>query len=215
MKVSTVEQMRNLDRGAIEKFKIPDTVLMEDAGEAVYFVIHNEFGIRGKRFIVFCGIGNNGGDGFVVARKLHSNGGLVTVFLLEDSKKLTGCARDNFETISTFPIQIQRLTSLEQIPPYISTCDAIVDAIFGTGLTRGVGGKYREVIELINESQKAVFSVDIPSGVNGDTGQIMGCAVKADYTVTFGLPKLGNLLYPGFGLCGKLYVTHISFPPSL
>lgn len=215
MKVSTVEQMRNLDRGAIEKFKIPDTVLMEDAGEAVYFVIHNEFGIRGKRFIVFCGIGNNGGDGFVVARKLHSNGGLVTVFLLEDSKKLTGCARDNFETISTFPIQIQRLTSLEQIPPYISTCDAIVDAIFGTGLTRGIGGKYREVIELINESQKAVFSVDIPSGVNGDTGQIMGCAVKADYTVTFGLPKLGNLLYPGFGLCGKLYVTHISFPPSL
>ncbi len=215
MKVSTVEQMRNLDRGAIEKFKTPDTILMENAGEAVYFVIHNEFGIKGKRFRIFCGIGNNGGDGFVVARKLHSNGGLVTVLLLGDSEKLTGCAKDNLGTISTLPIKIEALTSVEQITTSLPYCDAIVDAIFGTGLTREVGGIYREVIELINESQKVVFSVDIPSGVNGDTGQIMGCAVKADYTITFGLPKLGNLLYPGFDLCGKLYVTHISFPPSL
>ena len=215
MKVATVEQMRNLDRRAIEEFKTPDRILMENAGEAVYFVIHNEFGIEGKQFLIFCGIGNNGGDGFVVARKLLSNGGLVTVFFLGDSEKLTGCAKDNFDTISTLPIQIERFTSLEQITPSLPQCDAIVDAIFGTGLTRDVGGIYKEVIELINESQTVVFSVDIPSGVNGNTGQIMGCAVKADYTVTFGLPKLGNLLYPGFDLCGKLYVTHISFPPSL
>jgi hydroxyethylthiazole kinase-like uncharacterized protein yjeF len=215
MKVSTVAQMRNLDRGAIEKFKTPDSILMENAGEAVYFVIHNECGIKGKQFIIFSGIGNNGGDGFVVARKLHSNGGLVTVFLLGDSGKLKGCAKDNFDTISTLPIHIERITSLEQITPSIATCDAIIDAIFGTGLMRDVDGIFREVIEGINESQKMVISVDIPSGVNGDTGQIMGCAVKADFTVTFGLPKLGNLLYPGFEFCGKLYVTHISFPPSL
>ena len=215
MKVSTVEQMRNLDRGAIEKFKTPDTILMENAGEAVYFVIHTEFGIEGKRFIIFCGIGNNGGDGFVVARKLLSNGGLVTVFLLGDSEKLTGCAKDNFDTISTHPIRIERITSVEQITSSLFYSDAVVDAIFGTGLTRDVGGIYKEVIELINDSQTTVFSVDIPSGINGDTGQIMGCAVKADYTITFGLPKLGNLLYPGFDLCGKLYVTHISFSPSL
>ncbi len=215
MKVSTVEQMRNLDKGAIEEFKTPDTILMENAGEAVYFVIHNEFGIDGKRFIIFCGIGNNGGDGFVVARKLLSNGGLVTVFLLGDSEKLTGCAKDNFDTISTLPIRIERLTSMEQITSSLLYSDAVVDAIFGTGLTREVGGIFTKVIELINKSQTTVFSVDIPSGVNGDTGQIMGCAVKADYTITFGLPKLGNLLFPGFDLCGKLYVTHISFPPSL
>jgi len=215
MKVSTVEQMRNLDKGAIEKFKTPDTILMENAGEAVYFVVHNEFGIERKRFIIFCGIGNNGGDGFVVARKLLSNGGLVTVFLLGDSEKLTGCAKDNFDIISTLPIRIERLTSVEQITSSLLYSDAVVDAIFGTGLTRDVGGVYREVIEFINESQTVVFSVDIPSGVNGDTGQIMGCAVRADYTITFGLPKLGNLLFPGFDLCGKLYVTHISFPPSL
>ena len=215
MKVSTVEDMRNLDRGAIEEFKIPDRILMENAGQAVYSVIHNELGIKGKSFLIFCGIGNNGGDGFVVARKLHSNGGLVTVFLLGDSEKLTGCAKENFDTISTLPIQIERLTSVEQIRFSLLHCDAVVDAIFGTGLIRDVGGIYREVIDSINESQTAVFSVDIPSGVNGDTGRIMGCALKADYTVTFGLPKLGNLLYPGFDLCGKLYLTHISFPPSL
>jgi NAD(P)H-hydrate epimerase len=215
VKVSTIEQMRGLDRAAIEKFKIPDRILMENAGEAVYFVIHDEFGIVGKRFIVFCGIGNNGGDGFVVARKLHSSGGLVTVFLVGDSQGLTGCARDNFDIISTLPIQVKRLASLELVTSSLPHCDAIVDAIFGTGLTREVGGIYREIIELINRSRKTVFSVDIPSGVNGNTGQIMGCAVRADYTVTFGLPKLGNLLYPGFDLCGKLYVTHISFPPCL
>jgi len=215
MKVSSVEEMRNLDRKAIEKFKTPDTILMENAGQAVYFVIHNEFGIMGKRFIIFCGIGNNGGDGFVVARKLLSNGGIVTVFLLGDSEKLTGCAKDNFDIISTLPIQIERLTSVKQITAPLLFCDAVVDAIFGTGLTRDVGGIYKEAIELINESDATTFSVDIPSGINGDTGQIMGSAVRADYTITFGLPKLGNVLFPGFDLCGKLYVTHISFPPSL
>ena len=157
MKVSTVEQMRNLDRGAIERFNTPDKLLMENAGEALYFVIHSEFGIRGKRFIIFCGIGNNGGDGFVVARKLHSNGGLVTVFLLGDSKKLTGCAKDNFDTISTLPIRIEKVASVEQITSSIAGCDAIVDAIFGTGLVRAVGGMYGEVIELINKSGKTVF----------------------------------------------------------
>ena len=215
MKVSTVEEIRNLDREAIEKFKIPDAILMENAGQAVYFVIHNEFGIQGKRFIIFCGIGNNGGDGFVVARKLLSNGGMVTVFLLGDSEKLTGCAKANFDILSTLPIHIERLTSVEQITSSLINCDAVVDAIFGTGLARDIGGIYKEVIELINESGTTVFSVDIPSGVNGDTGQIMGYAVRADYTITFGLPKLGNVLFPGFDLGGKLYVTHISFPPSL
>ncbi|MBE9575042.1 MAG: NAD(P)H-hydrate dehydratase [Proteobacteria bacterium] len=214
MKVSTVAEMRNLDKGAIETFGIPDLILMENAGQAVYFVINNEFGIEGKRFTIFCGVGNNGGDGFVVARKLHSMGGQVKVFLLGDKGKLTGCAKDNFDMISALSIDIHEFSSLEQAQFSVSHSDAIVDAVFGTGLTREVGGIYREVIELINQSQKTVFSIDIPSGVNGDTGQVMGCAVRADYTVTFGLPKRGNLLFPGFDLCGKLYVTHISFPPS-
>jgi len=214
VKVSTVEMMRSLDNGAMENYHIPDKILMENAGNAAYFVIHDEFGIKGKRFVVFCGIGNNGGDGFVVARKLHSNGGLVTVFLLNDSEKLKGCARDNFDILSAIPVTIERISSIGQTNDAVTHCDAVVDALFGTGLTRSITGLYKDVIELINKTNKPVFSIDVPSGINGDTGQIMGCAIKADYTVTFGLPKLGNLLYPGFGMCGKLYVTHISFPPS-
>jgi hydroxyethylthiazole kinase-like uncharacterized protein yjeF len=188
---------------------------MENAGLAVYSVILNEFGIKDREFLVFCGIGHNGGDGFVVARKIHSNGGAVKVYILGDPGKFKGAAKINLNITSRLPIEVRRLESIGAIQADITHCDAIVDAIFGTGLTRDVGGLYRDVIELINHSRKAVFSVDIPSGVHSDTGQVMGTAVKADHTVTFGLPKIGNLLFPGCDLCGTLYVSHISFPPSI
>ncbi len=215
MKVCSVNEIRSMDRNAIEKFGIKDELLMENAALATYFVIQDEFGIKGKKFVVFCGAGNNGGDGCVVARKLHSNGGDVTVFTMGDMNKLTGAAKMNFNILSKIPLKIQKVGSAESIRTEVFHCDAVVDAIFGTGLAREVGGIYREIIQLINESKKKVFSVDIPSGVNGDTGEILGVAVKADYTVTFGLPKRGNILYPGYEQCGKLYVTHISFPPAL
>lgn len=215
MKVSRVEEMRDLDRRATDDFGITQEMLMENAGEAAYFVILKELGVRGKKFAVFCGAGNNGGDGCVVARKIHSNGGQVEVFLLGKQDKLEGAARTNLEIISRIPVKIHDVTSIKLAKATIHQCDAIVDAIFGTGLIRDVTGLYKDVIQLINESGKKVFSLDIPSGVNGDTGQVMGCAVKADYTITYGLPKIGNMLYPGFNLCGKLYVSHISFPPSI
>ena len=215
MKISSVEEMRNLDKHATEEFGIPEEILMENAGQAVYFVILKEFGIRNKKFVVFCGAGKNGGDGLVVARKIHSNGGEVKVFLLDDEAKFGGTARKNFEIIAKMPIEISRISSIESIKSTALHSDAIVDAIFGTGLAREVSGIYRDVIELINESGKTVFSVDIPSGINGNTGEVMGTAVKADYTITFGLPKIGNILYPGYENCGKLYLSHISFPPSL
>ena len=215
MKVSSVSQMRELDRTATEKFGISEELLMENAGEAVYFLISNRLGIKGKKFVVFCGIGNNGGDGFVIARKLHSNGGEVKVFILGDQSKYKGAAKVNLEIASRLPIEVRSVGSVDSIQMEVSHCDAIVDAIFGTGLMREVGGLYHDVIEVINRSGKTVFSVDIPSGVHGDTGKTMGIAVKADYTVAFGVPKIGNMLYPGYDLCGKLYVTHISFPPSM
>ena len=215
MKVSTVAQMRNLDRSATEEFGISEDLLMENAGEAVHFVMLKEFGIKNKKFVVFCGTGNNGGDGFVVARKIHSNGGEATIFLLDDETKYKGVAKRNFEIVSKLPIEISRVSSVESLKSAVVHCDAVVDAMFGTGLVREVGGVYKEIIQVINESKKTVFSVDIPSGINGDTGEVMGIAVKADYTITFGLPKIGNMLFPGYDHCGKLYVSHISFPPSL
>lgn len=215
MKVSRVSEMRNLDKTAIEDFGIKDELLMENAGGAVYSVILNEYGIRDKKFVVICGGGNNGGDGFVVARKVHSNGGAVKVFILGDQNKFKGAAKLNLDIVSRLPIEIRQIESIESIKMDITHSDAIIDAIFGTGLTRDVEGLYSDVIELVNQSGKKVFSIDIPSGVHGDTGKVMGRAVKADYTVTFGLPKVGNILFPGYELCGKLFVTHISFPPLI
>lgn len=215
MRVSSVSQMRKLDRQAMEKFGITPEILMENAGAAVFSVISREMGVADKKFAIFCGTGNNGGDGLVVARRLHSNNGKVTVFLLGKRDKLQGAAKKNFDIISKMRIDIFDVKSVAQVKDALTNCDAVVDAIFGTGLTRDVAGLYKDVIRLINDYKGKVFSVDIPSGVNSNNGEVMGIAVKADYTITFGLPKIGNMLYPGYAYGGNLHLSHISFPPSL
>jgi NAD(P)H-hydrate epimerase len=215
MKVSSVSQMRSLDRRAIEEFGIEAKLLMENAGHAAYYALRKEFEVRGKRFLVFCGTGNNGGDGCVLARKIHADGGFVKVFILGNPGRFRGAAKLNYEIITRLSIEVRQIASIYGIRDEIVQSDLIVDAIFGTGLSRDVEGIYRDVIEIINRSKKPVLSIDIPSGVHGDSGKVMGVAVKANYTVTFGLPKYGNMLYPGFDLGGKLYLSHISFPPLI
>jgi hydroxyethylthiazole kinase-like uncharacterized protein yjeF len=215
MKVSRVSEMRDMDRTAIEEYGIAPDLLMENAGHAAYFALNQEFAIRRKSFTILCGLGNNGGDGFVLARKLHANGGVVQVFLLGEPERYKGAAKNNYEILTRLPIEVSVLEDLGSLKEALSQCDLVVDAIFGTGLSREVEGIYREVIELINARHKPVLSIDIPSGVHGDTGLVMGVAVQADVTVTFGLPKVGNMLSPGHELGGKLYVSHISFPPEL
>ncbi len=214
MKISTVAEMRLLDREATEKYGIPEDILMENAGEASYFVILKELGVAGKKFAVFCGPGNNGGDGFVVARKLHSSGGRVAAFILGDPGQYRGAAKNNFDILARMPVEITVLDSAGPSMIPIAHSDAVIDAVFGTGLAREVTGMQKEIIEVINDKAKMVFSLDIPSGINGDSGAVMGSAVRADYTVTYGLPKIGNIFYPGYAFCGKLYVSHISFPPA-
>jgi NAD(P)H-hydrate epimerase len=215
MKVCRVEEMRRMDKQATAEYGIPPELLMENAGEAVYTVIQQEFGIVGRKFAIMCGPGNNGGDGFVIARKLHSRGGEVTVLLLADKGKYQGAAKQNLDTIARFPITIKEVTSMRGFKKEIAAADAVVDALLGTGLDRNIEGLLREVIEAVNASGKKVFAVDIASGINGDSGREMGISIKADATVTFGLPKLGNLLYPGYSRGGKLFVSHISFPQPI
>lgn len=217
MNISTVAEMRALDQAAIEQYGIAAELLMENAGHAAYTVLAETVGIRGSTFVVCCGTGNNGGDGLMLARKIHSSGGTVRVFIVGDPEKYTGAARQNLDILRRLPIEVQPLQAIDPLRVRIAAGDVIVDALLGTGITREVAGLYREVIEQINQRprHRRVLSVDIPSGVNGDTGQVLGEAVQADYTVTFGLPKLGNLLFPGFTRCGRLYVSHISFPPEL
>jgi len=207
-----------LDKRAIEVFKISEDILMENAGSAVYNLIVKKIGIEGKKFIAVCGTGNNGGDGFVTARKIYSNGGSIKVFIVGRIERIKGSARKNYEMIKNIGIEIKNVSSeedLEDLRKPIIESDVVIDALFGTGLSREITGIYRDVIDLVNKYKKIVVSVDIPSGIAGDTGEVMGIAVKADYTVTFGLPKIGNILYPGYDHCGELYVSYISYPPSL
>ena len=214
MKISTVEQMRELDRTAIEKYGIPDLLLMENAGLAVYETVKREIGLAGRRFAVVCGGGNNGGDGFVTARKLHSSGAFAEVIFFGHPEKLKGSAKTNYEICKAAGVSIDAGRDLGRCKEVFRDADAVIDALFGTGLARNIEGEYAELVRLVNSSGKMVFSIDIPSGVGGNTGRVMGVAVQADYTVTFGLPKLGTILYPGAKHCGRLFVTHISFPPQ-
>ncbi len=215
MKIATVEEMRLMDRYAIEKLGIAEEILMENAALASVALLQREIGIRDKKFVVFCGSGNNGGDGLVVARLIHSGGGKVKVFLLGDKNKFRGAAQTNMAIIDKLPIEVLKLENAAAAKKDVAHCDMIIDAIFGTGLDRDVAGLAADVIALINKSKKKVLSLDIPSGVNGNTGQIMGVAVKADYTATFGLPKIGNMLYPGYELCGKFLSATFPFRPPL
>lgn len=215
MKVCRVDEMRNLDQTAIETCGIPDLLLMENAGLAVYSVILRELGIRDNCFLVVCGGGNNGGDGLVTARKLHSMGGDVHIALLTDPSQFKGAAEVNYQTALKLGLRMKRIRKAGDLDPLLEAADGVVDAIFGTGLTRPVEGLYARVIDAINAAGSSVVSIDIPSGIHGDSGQVMGNAVMADYTVTFGLPKAGNLLYPGYAYGGELTLTHIGFPPAL
>ncbi|HPL64817.1 MAG TPA: NAD(P)H-hydrate dehydratase [Syntrophales bacterium] len=214
MRVSSVEDMRILDQEAGRKFGLSEDILMENAGHASCFAIQKEFGIAGRKFAVICGAGNNGGDGMVAARMLLSNNGSVRVYLTGDPDRYTGAARRNFEIAQKAGIEFKEIGSTERVKRELAHCDAVVDAIFGTGLSRAVEAPVKTLISWLNKKKKTVFSLDIPSGINGDTGEVMGEAVRASFTIAFGLPKRGNILYPGFEYCGKLFVSHISFPPS-
>lgn len=215
MKVLSIDESRKLDELVIKDYKISSEILMENAGLAAYSVIDQEIGSTGKKIFILCAPGNNGGDGLVIARKLLSNGGSPEIFLFGDESKFTGAAETNFNIVKNLGIKITRDIEVSDFDEKINQADAIVDAIFGTGLSREIKGKYADVIEVVNNHNMLVFSVDIPSGINGSSGQIMGKAIKATHTITFGLPKFGHLLYPGACNCGKLHISHISFPPKV
>lgn len=218
MKVATVADITRIDELASSKYGVSQEVLMENAGASVARLVKEVAGARGLSVAVVAGIGNNGGDGLVAARHLASEGADVVVFVVGEESKMSSLAKLNLERAARCGIPVESVkgeVGIEELRGALDYADVVVDAIFGVGLNRPVEGVFREAIEAVNDSGAIVVSVDIPSGVNGDTGQVMGAAVKADYTVTFGLPKPGLLLYPGAELAGEVYVARISYPRAL
>ena len=218
MKVASASQMQNLDRRAIQEFGIPGVVLMENAGRATVEALDKYFPeINFKKVIIFAGSGNNGGDGFVIGRHLLNRGVDVSAFLLTKKEKVTGDALRNMELYQKLsPIQeLHRQDDLAKFQLQIKQGDLIIDAIFGTGLNSDVVGLYRDLIDYINVLPAPVVAVDVPSGIDASTGKIMGTAICADLTVTFGLPKIGLLIHPGLDRVGILEVADISIPAYL
>ncbi len=219
MRIATAELMRDIDRRTIEEVGIPGAVLMENAGRGATRVLREHFpGLRRDPVILVCGAGNNGGDGFVIARLLHEAGIETRVFLLVQPDRIRGDARIYFDALSRLDIPVRVLTG-EGIPDEVlrqwQSASCIVDAIFGTGLARPVEGLYRQAIEAVDACRRPVFAVDLPSGICADTGRILGAAVRADCTATFGLPKRGLFLYPGAGCAGRVECVDIGIPESL
>jgi hydroxyethylthiazole kinase-like uncharacterized protein yjeF len=211
--------MKEMDRMTIEEMGIPGPVLMENAARGATRVCLDHFApAPGSRVVILCGPGNNGSDGYVMARYLLQAGLQVTVIVLAEARKITGDALLNLNIIQRMGLDIREAPGPDkwkESSSLLSTCDLIVDGILGTGLNAPVRGFYQQVIEEVNSSKKPVFSVDIPSGLNADSGQIMGVAIRADLTVTFGFPKLGQILFPGAELAGRLVRIDIGIPRTV
>lgn len=225
MIVASAAQMREMDRQTIEDYHVPSLVLMENAALRVVDEIVKRYGpLKGKRIDVVCGKGNNGGDGLAIARHLSTRfGAEVMIWLFAHPLTLSSDAAANFEMAKAFHLRWQTIDP-EAMPygdepaanlPYLELRERstlVIDALFGTGLKAGVEGAAARVIETINGSPCPIVSVDVPSGLNADTGQVEGACVQARLTVTFALPKYGLLVYPGAEYVGELVVADIGIP---
>lgn len=217
MKLLTPERMSRYDRFAIERWGIPSAVLMENAGRNTYRLMKERYLKGREKLAIFCGRGNNGGDGFVVARYALRDGLETEVFLIGKADELRGDAGLNMGLYSSIGGRITELIEAnanQAVKDRIKDADIIVDAIFGTGLTRPVEGPERMAIEEINSSGKPVIAIDIPSGIDGKTGAVLGTAIKATHTFTYAYPKIGQVIYPGAYHTGRLTVIDISIPET-
>jgi ADP-dependent NAD(P)H-hydrate dehydratase / NAD(P)H-hydrate epimerase len=218
MLLVTASEMRELDRRAIQDLGIPSLVLMENAGRTTYQILRREFPVIQGEVAVVAGRGNNGGDGFVVARYLANAGIPGAVFLLGQRDQVGGDARVNLDILSHLGVEIKEVFTDADLNPVIhrlAKAGLIVDALLGTGLNSPVEGLMAALIERLNHLRAPVLAVDIPTGLSSDTGEVLGVALKAQVTVTFGWPKLGQIMPPGRDYVGRLWQVDISIPPSL
>lgn len=212
MKIATTEQMREMDQQTIQNYEVPGLILMENAALQFIEVLKERFGpLNEKRIVIICGKGNNGGDGLAIARHLsHYSGANVQIVLIEAADAFRGQALANFKMAVNYQIKIQSSKDLN-----FKNFDLIIDAIFGIGFKGSINESTAQIIEKINSSGLTVASVDVPSGLDSDTGMITGSAIKAKLTVTFGLAKYGQLVYPGADFVGELVIVDIGYPKDV
>jgi ADP-dependent NAD(P)H-hydrate dehydratase / NAD(P)H-hydrate epimerase len=221
MKILTAAQMGEVDRLTTERFLIPSILLMENAGRSFADELAKASpGLNDKRILIFCGRGNNGGDGLVVARYLALRGAKPSILIFCDPDNLKGDARTNWEIVQALKLPVQIISTVASARLYLRNADApdvIVDALFGTGLSKPIGADFRPVVEWINKASSKAFvaSVDIPSGLRADSFQIPGPAVKAQLTVTFSALKLAHVMPPAADLAGKIVLADIGSPHAL
>lgn len=219
MKVVTALEMRHIDEETIRNIGIPGIVLMENAGLSVVNVIEKYFRKSGtSKVSIFVGKGNNGGDGLVIARHLKNKGYDVKIYLLSSSDKFQGDALINLQIVQNMGLNIETILSeidLEYHKAEVANSDLIIDAIFGTGLAGPIKGVSAKVVNFLNNTGLPIIAVDLPSGLDADTGKVEGECIKADVTVTMGLPKRGLLLYPGANFVGKIEIADIGIPSTV
>ena len=215
--IVTAEQMRKLDHRMITEAHVPSLVLMERAGTGVVSHLEARYGpAAGKKVVILCGKGNNGGDGFVIARLLRRKKAHVHVLLLTPATELSRDAKAMYQRFQRMagPSSITRPTDAHALQQRLASADILIDAILGTGLSTPVTGMYREAIEALNAAGRPTVAVDLPSGLHVDTGSVLGAAVRADLTVTFGLPKVGLYCGAGIDCAGLVRLVDIGIPTS-
>lgn len=217
MKIVTAMQMQALDRRAMTEGRVPSLILMENAGSAVVTTMEQCLGpLRGKTVAILCGKGHNGGDGFAVARLLSRKQARVQVVTMVPGAELRGDPQTMYRRLLRVAgrSSVRPCPSPDRLGALLASSDLVIDALFGTGLSAPITGAHRTAIEAINGAGRPVISVDIPSGIHADTGAVLGVAVRADVTVTFGLPKLGLYLGSGIDHAGTVRVADIGIPSA-
>jgi NAD(P)H-hydrate epimerase len=209
------EQVRQLDRRAIQEFGVPGVVLMENAGRGAAELLVS-LGIHG-RVLIACGKGNNGGDGFVIARHLGNRGFDPHTIVFVRPDELGGDAVINYRILERgqYPLQVVLDPEGDVFTKELAAAEWVVDALFGTGLSGPVRPPFDKIIEKINARQARVLAVDIPSGLDCDTGMPMGATVRASHTVTFVAEKLGFKSPTAVQWLGKVHVVDIGMPRIL
>ncbi len=215
MKYVRRETVRDLDRQAIEDYKIPSVILMENAGAGATRIILDR--ISQGTIAILCGKGNNGGDGFVIARHLHNHGISVEVFFfgkIEDVSPSSdpGINLNILRKMGFEPTIIQSIDDFQTHKPRIQASHAIIDALFGTGLQGGLREPIASIIQEIASWKKRVFAIDIPSGLDANTGEVINEVLPAELTTTFALAKKGFILGRGPEVSGEIFVIDISIP---